>query len=131
MSSSGFDITSRFADGLPDPAPRFGGFPKYNFIGGHNDPVQIPIEGLIEATASVLRREGSKLAMYNLAQGPQGYVGLREFVADKLKRQGITINQVDQTPFRALLRPYYEEWANTFGPTEWGLLQTSLGRKLT
>ena len=43
MSSSVFDITSCFADGLPDPAPRFGGFPKYNFIGGHNDPVQIPI----------------------------------------------------------------------------------------
>jgi 2-aminoadipate transaminase len=86
MSSSVFDITSRFANGLPDPAPRFAGFPKYNFIGGHNDPERIPIEGLIEATASVLRREGSKLAMYNLAQGPQGYAGLREFVADKLQR---------------------------------------------
>jgi 2-aminoadipate transaminase len=96
MSSSGFDITSCFADGLPDPAPRFGGFPKYNFIGGHNDPVQIPIEGLIEATASVLRREGSKLAMYNLAQGPQGFVGLREFVADKLNRhRGIAATRDD------------------------------------
>ena len=84
--SAAFDLTSRFAKGLPDPAPRFGGFPKYNFVGGHNDPERIPIEGLIEATASVLRREGSKLAMYNLAQGPQGFVGLREFVADKLKR---------------------------------------------
>ena len=71
--SAAFDLTSRFAKGLPDPAPRFGGFPKYNFVGGHNDPERIPIEGLIEATASVLRREGSKLAMYNLAQGPQGY----------------------------------------------------------
>src|SRR6266487_4625780 len=76
MSSPAFDITSCLANGLPDPAPRFGGFPKYNFIGGHNDPERIPIEGLIEATASVLRRDGSKLAMYNLAQGPQGYVGL-------------------------------------------------------
>ncbi|MGA8198170.1 MAG: PLP-dependent aminotransferase family protein [Acetobacteraceae bacterium] len=96
MSSSVFDITSCFADGLPDPAPRFGGFPKYNFIGGHNDPVQIPIEGLIEATASVLRRDGSKLAMYNLAQGPQGYIGLREFVADKLKRhRGIPATRDD------------------------------------
>ena len=84
--SAAFDLTSRFAKGLPEPAPRFGGFPKYNFIGGHNDPQRIPIEGLIEATASVLRREGSKLAMYNLAQGPQGFVGLREFVADKLNR---------------------------------------------
>lgn len=96
MSGSGFEITSLFANGLPDPAPRFGGFPKYNFVGGHNDPVQIPIEGLIEATASVLRREGSKLAMYNLAQGPQGYIGLREFVADKLKRhRGIAATRDD------------------------------------
>jgi 2-aminoadipate transaminase len=96
MSSAAFDLTSCFADGLPDPAPRFGGFPKYNFVGGHNDPVHIPIEGLIEATASVLRREGSKLAMYNLAQGPQGYVGLREFVADKLKRhRGIAATRDD------------------------------------
>ena len=84
--SAAFDLTSRFAKGLPDPSPRFGGFPKYNFVGGHNDPSRIPIEGLIEATASVLRREGSKLAMYNLAQGPQGFTGLREFVADKLNR---------------------------------------------
>ena len=36
--SAAFELTSRFAKGLPDPAPRFGGFPKYNFIGGHNDP---------------------------------------------------------------------------------------------
>ncbi len=92
--SAAFDLTSRFAKGLPDPAPRFGGFPKYNFVGGHNDPERIPIEGLIEATASVLRREGSKLAMYNLAQGPQGFVGLREMVADKLNRhRGMKISR--------------------------------------
>ncbi|HEY7577067.1 MAG TPA: PLP-dependent aminotransferase family protein [Acetobacteraceae bacterium] len=84
--SAAFDLTACFAKGLPDPSPRFAGFPKYNFVGGHNDPERIPIEGLIEATASVLRREGSKLAMYNLAQGPQGYAGLREMVAGKLNR---------------------------------------------
>ena len=81
---------------LPDPSPRFGGFPKYNFVGGHNDPERIPIEGLIEATASVLRREGSKLAMYNLAQGPQGFVGLREMVADKLNRHRGMNDQRDE-----------------------------------
>ena len=92
--SAAFDLTSRFAKGLPDPSPRFGGFPKYNFVGGHNDPERIPIEGLIEATASVLRREGSKLAMYNLGQGPQGFIGLREFVADKLNRhRGMNIGR--------------------------------------
>jgi len=36
--SAAFDLTSRFAKGLPDPAPRFALFPKYNFVGGHNDP---------------------------------------------------------------------------------------------
>ncbi len=83
----GFDITTRLAAGLPEPAVKFAGFPKFNFIGGHNDPTLIPIEGLIEATASVLRREGQNLAMYNLAQGPQGFIGLREFVARKLKER--------------------------------------------
>lgn len=86
MSTPGFDLTRLFGTGLPDPSPRFTGFPKFNFIGGHNDPDQIPIEGLIEAAASVLRREGASLAMYNLGMGPQGYPGLRAFLADKLKR---------------------------------------------
>jgi 2-aminoadipate transaminase len=86
MSTPAFDLTRLFGTGLPDPSPRFTGFPTFNFIGGHNDPEQIPIDGLIEAAASVLRREGSSLAMYNLGMGPQGYPGLRTFLADKLKR---------------------------------------------
>src|SRR5882724_2952999 len=86
MSGSGFAYTNLFAKKVPAPAPRWTGHPKYNFVGGHNDPVLIPTEALIEATAAVLRREGSSLALYSLAQGPQGYSGLREFVADKLKR---------------------------------------------
>jgi 2-aminoadipate transaminase len=83
MDGSGFDIARRFAEGLPEPAPRFAGFAPYNFIGGHNDPTLIPVDELIEAASSVLRREGAKLAMYNLAHGPQGYAGLRQFVAAK------------------------------------------------
>jgi TRAP-type transport system periplasmic protein len=51
-------------------------------------------------------------------------------LVDKLGRQGNTINAVDQAPFRARLRPYYESWAKTFGPTQWGLLESALGRKL-
>jgi len=51
-------------------------------------------------------------------------------VADKLQRQGVTINRVDQTPFRARLGSYYTSWANEFGPTAWGLLQNGLARKL-
>src|SRR4051812_18389048 len=87
-----FDYSRLFSADLPDPAPRWAPFPKYYFIGGNNDPEQIPIEGLIDAAASVLRREGSKLAIYNLGLGPQGYPGLRQFVADKSqKHRGITV----------------------------------------
>jgi 2-aminoadipate transaminase len=86
----GFAYTNLIGKKVPAPAPRWGGNAKYNFIGGHNDRELIPIEGLIEATASVLRREGRDLALYSLAQGPQGYIGLRKFVADKLgKWRGI------------------------------------------
>ena len=84
MSSTGFAYPNLFGKKVPPPAPRWAGNAKYNFIGGHNDRSLIPIEGLIEATASVLRREGQDLALYSLAQGPQGYRGLRQFVADKL-----------------------------------------------
>ena len=93
---SEFDISSRLVSGLPEPAVKFAGFPPYNFVGGHNDPERIPIEGLIEATASVLRRDGASLAMYNLAQGPQGYPGLRKFVASKSnERRGMKISPDD------------------------------------
>lgn len=92
----GFDITARFAADAPAPAPRFGGFPPYNFIGGHNDPALIPIDSLIAAAGTVLKREGAKLAMYNLSQGPQGFRDLRGFVAGKLsERRGIPATAED------------------------------------
>jgi len=92
----GFDISSRFCKGLAEPAERFAGFPPFNFIGGHNDPARIPVEGLIAATAAVLRREGHKLAMYNLGEGPQGFPALREFVAGKARdRRGVACTADD------------------------------------
>ena len=87
VSASTIDYSRLFSSDLPAPAPHWAPFPKYYFIGGNNDPEQIPIEGLIDAAASVLRREGSKLAIYNLGLGPQGFPGLRQFVADKCGRQ--------------------------------------------
>jgi TRAP-type transport system periplasmic protein len=51
-------------------------------------------------------------------------------MADKLVSQGMTINSVDQAPFRRLLGSYYDSFAAEFGPTAWSLLQSSLGRKL-
>ena len=86
MSETTFDVTGRFVAGLPAPAPRWAGFPRYNFVGGHNDPERIPVDALADAAATVLRREGASLAMYNLAQGPQGHPGLRAFLSEKLTR---------------------------------------------
>ncbi len=86
MSSTGFAYSNLVGKSVPPPAPRWAGNADFNFVGGHNDRSLIPVEGLIEATASVLRREGAELALYSLAQGPQGYRGLRQFVADKLGR---------------------------------------------
>jgi 2-aminoadipate transaminase len=86
MSGTGFAYPNLFGKTLPPPAPRWPGNAKYNFIGGHNDRTLIPVEGLIEATAAVLRREGPELALYGMGLGPQGYPGLRKFVADKVKR---------------------------------------------
>ena len=86
MTAAALDFSKLYSADLPAAAPRWSPFPKYYFIGGNNDPEQIPVEGLIEAAASVLRRDGPKLAIYNLGLGPQGYPELRRFVADKLKR---------------------------------------------
>ena len=86
-----FDFTPLLAPGTPAPAVKWNGFPKYNFIGGHNDANHVPVEALIEAATAVLKREGATLATYGLNSGPLGYRPLREFLAGKLKgHAGIT-----------------------------------------
>src|SRR5260370_8458326 len=96
MTSSGFAYPHLFGKGVPAAARRWAGNAEFNFIGGHNDRALIPVEGLIAAAAAVLRREGKELALYSMAQGPQGYLGLRRFVADKLARwRGISAGPDD------------------------------------
>ena len=86
MASAPFDFAPLLPAGLPAPAAKWTGLAKYSFIGGNNDPDQVPVEGLIDAVNAVLKREGRTLATYGLASGPQGYRPLREFIAAKLKR---------------------------------------------
>ena len=86
MDSQGFSYADRFSKSAPAAAARFTGLAKYNFIGGHNDRAEIPSDALAEAAASVIKREGASLALYNLGTGPQGYGGLRNFLAEKLGR---------------------------------------------
>jgi 2-aminoadipate transaminase len=84
-AATAFDFTTLLAPGLPPVAPRWTGFPKHNFVGGHNDPEHVPVEALAAATTAVLAREGRTLATYGLESGPLGYRPLREFLARKLK----------------------------------------------
>jgi 2-aminoadipate transaminase len=83
---SAFDFAPLLAPGLPPPAAKWNGLAKYSFVGGNNDPDQVPVAALIKAMSDVLAREGKDLATYGLASGPQGYRPLREFLAQKLKR---------------------------------------------
>ncbi|UCF76014.1 MAG: PLP-dependent aminotransferase family protein [Betaproteobacteria bacterium] len=85
MSSASFDFAPILPAGLPPPAARWTGRVKYDFTGGNNDPDRLPLDGLIAAAESVLRREGRTLATYGLDSGPQGYRALRDFLVTKLK----------------------------------------------
>lgn len=80
-----FDYAPFLRADLPAPAARFGGFPKYNFVGGHNDAGSVPVADLAAAASAVLAREGHTLATYGLDSGPQGYRPLREGIARHLK----------------------------------------------
>jgi 2-aminoadipate transaminase len=84
----GFAYSQLFADGVPAPQPRWTGFPKYNFVGGHNDPVHVPAAELAAVASAALKGGGGTLALYN-ADGPQGLLRLRDFVAQKVQARGI------------------------------------------
>jgi 2-aminoadipate transaminase len=81
-----FDFTPLLPAGAPAAATKWAGLAKYSFVGGNNDPEQVPLDGLIDAVNAVLNREGRTLATYGLESGPQGYRPLREFLSAKLKR---------------------------------------------
>jgi 2-aminoadipate transaminase len=93
---STFNFAPLFAAGLPPAAAKWNGLAKYSFVGGNNDPAQVPLDDLIDAVNAVMRREGRTLATYGLASGPQGYLALRKFLSAKLRRDaGITCSADD------------------------------------
>ena len=53
---------------------------QYEFGGGLPDPASFPYDGLIDATARMIRAEGAEALTYG---EPQGYRGLRELVCHK------------------------------------------------
>ncbi len=96
MTTATIDYAKLLRPDLPPAAVKFAGFPKYNFVGGHNDAENVPVDGLIAAAASVLKREGHTLATYGMQSGAQGYRPLREFVARKLKADAGIVCTADE-----------------------------------
>ena len=45
-SMTSFNFVPLLPAGLPAPAVKWTGFPKYNFVGGNNDAEQVPVDGL-------------------------------------------------------------------------------------
>ncbi len=89
--SATFDFEKLLRPDLPPAATPWSGFPEYNFVGGHNDADSVPVDDLIAAATTVLRRDGKTLATYGMQSGPLGYRSLREFLVRKLaKDAGIT-----------------------------------------
>lgn len=96
MTSARFEYAPLLPPGLPAAAAKWTGLARYSFVGGNNDAEQVPVADLKAAAEAVLTREGHTLATYGLASGPQGYLPLRNFVADKLKRDaGMTCTADD------------------------------------
>src|SRR6476659_4270761 len=96
-SMASFDFAPLLAPGLPPPALKWAGSPKYNFIGGHHDADHVPLDQLLKAATDVLTREGKTLATYGLASGPLGYRPLRDFLAQKLKRTASVACDADES----------------------------------
>lgn len=90
-----FSLQPHLRPDVPAPAARPAPFPRYNFIGGHNDPDSTPVAALREAADAVLAREGRTLATYGLESGPLGYRPLREFLVAKLARHAGITTQAD------------------------------------
>ncbi|MHB8377505.1 MAG: aminotransferase-like domain-containing protein [Dehalococcoidia bacterium] len=58
--------------------------PPIQLTGGIPDPGSLPVDDLIACNERVLRREGTFALMYG---GPQGYGGLREWLANDVNRR--------------------------------------------
>ena len=67
-------------EGIEDGAVKRG---KYDFAVAYPDPETLPLDDLVESLSNGLKEEGKDLAVY---PNHQGYVPLREFVAQKLAK---------------------------------------------
>ena len=73
-------LSTRARYAVPLTTPRASMHPLYEFGGGYPDPASFPYDGMVEATARMMKAEGAAAMTYG---EPQGYLGLRELVCQK------------------------------------------------
>lgn len=82
--ANGFNYQSLFSKSAAEPrAASVTKRGKYDFAVAYPDPGSMPLDGLVEGLQVGLAEDGGDLALYYNAQG---YLPLREFVANKLAR---------------------------------------------
>ena len=73
-------LSTRARYAVPLTTPRAPMQPLYEFGGGFPDPASFPYDGMVDATARMMKAEGAAAMTYG---DPQGYLGLRELVCHK------------------------------------------------
>ena len=73
-------LSKRARYAVPLTTPRASMNPLYEFGGGYPDPASFPYDGMVDATARMMKAEGAAAMTYG---DPQGYRGLRELVCQK------------------------------------------------
>src|SRR5687767_3168174 len=73
-------LSTRARYAVPLTTPRASMHPLYEFGGGFPDPASFPYDGMVDATARMMKAEGAAAMTYG---DPQGYPGLRELVCQK------------------------------------------------
>jgi 2-aminoadipate transaminase len=73
-------LSTRARYAVPLTTPRASMQPLYEFGGGFPDPASFPYDGMVDATARMMKAEGPAAMTYG---DPQGYLGLRELVCQK------------------------------------------------
>jgi len=74
---------ARIGWGVSVATPRPSMSALYEFGGGYPDPASFPYDGMVEATACMVKAEGAAAMTYG---EPQGYRGLRELICTKYER---------------------------------------------
>jgi 2-aminoadipate transaminase len=74
---------ARIGWGVAVATPRPSMSALYEFGGGYPDPASFPYDGMVEATANMMKAEGAAAMTYG---EPQGYRALRELICTKYER---------------------------------------------